>query len=113
MHRPTDPMRPAPFARDDFERRWTRLRALMAAGRIDALLVSNERNVRYLTGHAPLLSISPARAWHALLPLGGEPIVVVPEIGAADMVAEGHFGSIVTWECPNPGSAPRGGTRRR
>jgi Xaa-Pro aminopeptidase len=83
------PSRPSPFERAVFEARWHRLQAAMHAARPDAILVSNLSNLRYLTGHAPLIGVAPTRPWYGILPLDGAPVVVVPELGRHDMEREG------------------------
>jgi Xaa-Pro aminopeptidase len=77
-------------------KRLTRARAEMERAGIDALIVGPSADLRYLTGYdAPLLE----RLTMLVLPLAGEPVLVVPELerpraedsGAADVVR------IVTW----------------
>ena len=38
------------FAREEFELRWARTRTIMKASGIDALLLSNQENLRYFAG---------------------------------------------------------------
>ena len=94
--------RPPPFERADFEARWHQLQAGMREARLDAILVSNLSNLRYLTGHAPIIGVAPTRPWYGILPADGAPVVVVPELGRHDMEREGVFGTIRSWPSPRP-----------
>lgn len=96
------------MARAAFERRWTALHAAMRTARLDAILVSNLANVRYSTGHAPLIAVAPTRPWHIVLPLDAAPLAVVPELGRTDMAREGHASVAASWSSPAfPRSADR------
>jgi Xaa-Pro aminopeptidase len=99
----------APLARVEFEARWQTLQRLMRDARLDALVVTNPANLRYLTGHAPPLAVTPTRPWHVVMPPENEPIVVVPRIGASDMREGGAFGDLKDW--PSPSFAGEEGVR--
>ena len=86
--------RPPAWRPGTFEARWQALQRRMRDARLDALIVSNLANLRYLTGHAPIIGIAPTRPWYAILPADGPPITVVPELGRWDMEREGTFGSL-------------------
>ena len=92
--------RPPPFPRATFEQRWAALHRDMHAARLDAILVTNIANIRYLTGHAPLIAVAPTRPWYVVLPLGGKPLAIVPELGRADMEREGHVRVAASWASP-------------
>ena len=72
----------------------------MHASHLDAILVTNIANIRYLTGHAPLIAVAPTRPWYVVLPLNGEPIAIAPELGRADMECEGHVRVAASWASP-------------
>lgn len=82
------------------ERRWRALKVRMAAEGMDALVVSNVVNLRYLTGHAPPISVSPTRPWHVVLPRDGDPVAVVPTLGRHDFEVEGHAGAVLDFASP-------------
>lgn len=94
--------RPASFPKAVFEARWAALHEKMQAAELDAILCSNLANLRYLTGHAPIIGLAPTRPWYAVLPADQAPMVIVPELGLADMAREGTFGAIHTWPSPRP-----------
>ncbi|WP_349369592.1 M24 family metallopeptidase [Salinarimonas sp.] len=85
---------------DPREARWARLQAAMHAARLDALLVSNIANFRYLTGHAPPIAVAPTRPWYAVLPLAGAPIAIVPDLGRADFQLDGRCARLESWPSP-------------
>ena len=97
-------VRPPAWARGTFEARWQALQCKMHDARLDALVVSNLANLRYLTGHAPIIGIAPTRPWYAVLPADGPLMAVVPELGRGDMEREGTFGSLRSWSSPRPGT---------
>jgi Xaa-Pro dipeptidase len=73
----------------------------MGAMGIDALFVCTEPEVRYFTGfHTPFWQ-SPTRPWFVVVPAAGEPIAVIPGIGAA-MMDETWISDIRTWPAPQP-----------
>ena len=89
------------FPRSEYEQRAEQAQALMVAMDLDALLVSTEPEVRYLTGfHTPFWQ-SPTRPWFVVLPAAGTPIAVIPEIGASSMAGT-WVDDIRTWPAPRP-----------
>jgi Xaa-Pro aminopeptidase len=69
----------ADFGAPEFARRYARLRMLMELDQIDAVLLTQEENVRYFTGYLSVLWTSKFRPFVALLPkdIGLESAVVV------------------------------------
>ena len=71
------------FEATEYQARVAGLQAAMAAEGLDALLLTTEADVRYLTGFLTRFWESPSRAWFLVLPASGKPIAVIPSIGAA------------------------------
>ena len=92
---------PRGFTTEEYERRVERLQRGMAAAGIDALLVTTEPDVRYVTGFDTRFWLSPTRPWFLLVPSAGRPIAVIPEIGAAAM-GRTWIDDIRTWPAPVP-----------
>jgi Xaa-Pro aminopeptidase len=88
--------------RSEYEQRCERLRELLLACRLDALVVTAEANLRYFAGFAPHLYVSPTRPWFAVLPLANEPFAIIPEMGLADMRRESWLSHIDSWASPRP-----------
>jgi Xaa-Pro aminopeptidase len=74
----------------------------MLEDRLDAVVVTAEAHLRYFTGYAPHLYVSPTRPWFAVLPLRTDPIGVIPELGIADMRRESWLATFRTWSSPCP-----------
>eukprot|EP00443_Scrippsiella_acuminata_P119490 CAMPEP_0115618270 /NCGR_PEP_ID=MMETSP0272-20121206/24072_1 /TAXON_ID=71861 /ORGANISM="Scrippsiella trochoidea, Strain CCMP3099" /LENGTH=399 /DNA_ID=CAMNT_0003054249 /DNA_START=153 /DNA_END=1352 /DNA_ORIENTATION=- len=98
-------MPPVQFARgetkEELSNRVGRLQARMREEGLDALLLTAEANVRYVTGyHSPFWQ-SPTRPWFVVLPADAAAIAVVPTIGA-DAFARANVGEVITWPAPRP-----------
>src|SRR5688572_19474675 len=74
------------FTPEEFRDRIRRARELMAQQKIDALLVSQPQNIIYLTGYRTNLFVSNFRPYLAIIPLEGEPTLLMPllELGVAE-----------------------------
>jgi len=92
---------PRGFTRDEFERRTAAAQRLMAARRLDALLLTTEANVRYFSGFHSQFWESPTRPWYLVVPAHGKPVAVIPEIGASGMQAT-WIDEVRTWPSPRP-----------
>ena len=89
------------FPDEEFAARTARAQQLMAAGGIDALVVSTEPEVRYFTGfHTPFWQ-SPTRPWFTVVPASGKPVAVIPGIGGPSMSAT-WIDDVRTWSSPRP-----------
>jgi Xaa-Pro dipeptidase len=64
------------FLHEEFENRWERARAAMAAEHVDALLITSEANYRYLSGHPSQVWLNRFRPTFMVLPRDGEPALV-------------------------------------
>lgn len=75
--------------------------ALKAHG-IAVALISNPKTFYYLTGHKPLLSVSPTRPWYLIAPATGDPIACVSSIGFDNIQSANPALSLKTWPSPSP-----------
>ena len=92
-----------PFTRAEFGARAERVRRLMTRARLDAVLVSTEANLGYLSGFASQLPwLTPARPWYFLLPRVGEPVGIIPDSGVDAWRATSWVVALHTWRSPNP-----------
>ncbi|MGH1483546.1 MAG: M24 family metallopeptidase [Geminicoccales bacterium] len=89
------------FDADEFGRRLSRAQDIMRRHDFDALLFTTPHNFRWATGFASQFWESPTRPWFVILPAGGEPVAVIPEIGAPNM-AETWISDIRSWPAPQP-----------
>lgn len=89
------------FAPSEFETRVERAQRIMRRNELDAVFVTTPPNVRYFTGFDSQFWESPTRPWFVVVPLSGEPIAVIPEIGAPEMALT-WVKDIRTWPAPVP-----------
>jgi Xaa-Pro aminopeptidase len=90
----------ADFPTAEFEARLARAQAAMVTENLDALFFTSEAEMRYFTGFRTLFWQSPTRPWFLVIPLSGEPIAIIPEIGAA-LMAGTWINDIRTWRSPH------------
>lgn len=90
----------ADFPTAEFEARTAKAHAAMHASGFDALLLTTEADIRYFTGFRTAFWQSPTRPWFVVLPKGGKPIAVIPEIGAA-LMRQTWLDDIRTWSSPH------------
>src|SRR4029077_8105320 len=86
----------------EFGSRVEKARALMAEAKIDALLVTSEYNFRYLTGFVSQFWLSPTRPWYFILPLDGEPVAIISEVGVVCFKETSWVTRMETWPSPQP-----------
>lgn len=72
----------------------------MARQGLAALLLSTEPEVRYFTGYLTRFWESPTRVWFLVVPASGDPIAVIPSIGAA-LMGQTWISDIRTWTAPD------------
>ena len=89
------------FSPQEFQTRLSRAQALMRKHQFDCLFVTAPPNIRYFTGFDSQFWESPTRPWFIVIPLEGEPIAVIPEIGAPEMALT-WVKDIRTWPAPVP-----------
>jgi Xaa-Pro aminopeptidase len=91
------------FPVNEYHQRLERARALMRAEKLDALLVSAPNNLVYISGYRTNLFDSNFRPFLAVVPLEGEPALLLPtlEVGVGEEVS--WMTDIRAWG-PRPGS---------
>ncbi|HYW75908.1 MAG TPA: Xaa-Pro peptidase family protein [Gammaproteobacteria bacterium] len=89
------------FPQAEFEARLERAQRLMAGAGTDALLLTNEPEVRYFSGFLTQFWQSPTRPWFVVVPRAGKPIAVIPEIGAP-LMRRTWVDDVRTWPAPQP-----------
>lgn len=91
---------PQGFETTEFKARLTRAQSRMNAADLDAILLTTEPDIRYFTGYLTRFWESPCRPWFLVLPRSGDPIAVIPSIGAA-LMARTWITDIRTWRAPD------------
>lgn len=89
------------FAATEFESRTRKAQAEMARDGLAGLLLLTEPDVRYFSGFQTLFWQSPTRPWFLFVPASGDPVAVIPEIGAA-LMRTTWVRDIRSWSAPNP-----------
>jgi Xaa-Pro aminopeptidase len=89
------------FPAQEYRDRTARLQSGMAAQGLDALLLTTAADVFYTTGFLTRFWESPARPWFIVIPRAGDPVAVIPSIGA-DLMGRTWITDIRTWDAPNP-----------
>ena len=92
---------PRGFPDAEYAARLDRVQQAMAPAGLDALLLTTEADIRYLSGFLTQFWQSPTRPWYLVVPRAAKPVAVIPEIGAACM-ARGWIDDIRTWSSPHP-----------
>ena len=88
------------FPAAEFQARVARAHALMAEEGLAAIFVTAEPEVRYLTGFLTRFWESPTRPWYVISPAGGDPVAVIPSIGA-HLMGQTWLHDIRTWQAPD------------
>lgn len=91
---------PRGFPETEFQKRTRAAQALMAEQGLAALLLTTEPEIRYYTGFLTRFWESPTRPWFVIVPATGDPIAVIPSIGAHLMV-QCWITDIRTWAAPD------------
>ncbi|MDA8986867.1 Xaa-Pro peptidase family protein [Planktomarina temperata] len=91
---------PQGFETTEFKARLTGAQSRMNAADLDAILLTTEPDIRYFTGYLTRFWESPCRPWFLVLPRSGDPIAVIPSIGAA-LMARTLITDIRTWRAPD------------
>ena len=89
------------FPAAEYRGRVTRLQAGMAGAGIGALWLTSPADVFYVTGFLTRFWESPARPWFVLVPATGDPVAVIPSIGA-ELMGRTWMRDIRTWDAPDP-----------
>lgn len=88
------------FPVSEFQARTRAAQELMAAEGLDALLLTTEPEIRYYTGFLTRFWESPTRPWFVVVPVQGDPIAVIPSIGA-HLMRQGWIADIRSWNAPD------------
>jgi Xaa-Pro aminopeptidase len=89
------------FPAEEYRRRVSALQSEMTRGQLDALLLTTPADVFYTTGFLTRFWESPARPWFVVVPAAGDPVAVIPAIGA-ELMGRGWIRDIRTWNAPDP-----------
>lgn len=89
------------FPADEYRRRIAALQSEMARGGLDALLLTTPADVFYTTGFLTRFWESPARPWFVVVPAAGDPVAVIPAIGA-ELMRRCWIRDIRSWNAPDP-----------
>lgn len=93
----------APFSMHEFEQRVKRTRIAMTRHQLDAIVVTSEANIEYLSGFETQFAWNtPSRPWYFLVPRTSAPVAIIPEIGATNWLSTSWCRDIVTWPSPRP-----------
>ena len=88
------------FEASEYRARLARVQAAMAEQDLAALLLTTEADIRYVTGFLTKFWESPTRPWFTVVPATGDPIAVIPAIGAP-LMARTWITDIRTWASPD------------
>jgi Xaa-Pro aminopeptidase len=88
------------FPLEEYRGRVARAQAAMADAGLDALLLTSEPDVRYFSGFLTRFWESPTRPWFLVVPAGGDPVAVIPSIGAS-LMAQTWIEDIRSWRSPD------------
>jgi Xaa-Pro aminopeptidase len=89
------------FPAAEFRQRVTQLQAEMSGRGLDALFLTSAADIFYVTGFLTRFWESPARPWFVIVPAKGEPVAVIPSIGA-DLMGRTWTPQVRTWDAPHP-----------
>ena len=89
------------FKFSEFKIRLLKSQKVMHKHKLDVLILTMPANIRYFSGFDTQFLQSPTRPWFLLVPLEGEPIAVIPEIGKTVM-EKTCVKNILTWHSPKP-----------
>ncbi len=85
------------FTKTEYEGRLARARAAMSKAGIDALLVTANRNLTYLTGYRTNLFSSTFRPFTAVIPLASAPVLLLPNLEVWQGEATGWIADVRGW----------------
>ena len=88
------------FPPSEFRDRVARAQVRMATAGIEALLLTTEPDVRYFTGFLTRFWESPTRPWFLIVPVAGDPVAVIPSIGA-HLMGQSWLTDVRTWRSPD------------
>ena len=89
------------FPAAEYRDRVARLQGEMGEQGLDALFLTAAADVFYVTGFLTRFWESPARPWFVIVPAAGDPVAVIPSIGA-ELIGRTWISHIRTWDAPDP-----------
>lgn len=89
-----------PFDAAEFQARVARVQAGMARDGLSALLLTTAPDVFYVSGFLTRFWESPTRPWFLVVPARGDPVAVIPSIGA-DLMSRTWITDIRCWASPD------------
>ncbi|MBT9383677.1 Xaa-Pro peptidase family protein [Pseudooceanicola sp. CBS1P-1] len=93
-------MIPGGFPEAEHRARLAACQRAMAEAGLEALLLTTEPELRYLSGFLTRFWESPTRPWFLVVPVSGDPVAVIPSIGVA-LMARGWIRDIRSWRSPD------------
>ncbi len=87
------------FDTAEFVRRSKAVQAVMAAQRLDVILLASEADICYFTGFMTQFWQSPTRPWFVMIPATGAPIAIIPTIGV-QLMQSCHVSEVRSWSSP-------------
>ncbi len=90
------------FPASEYKNRVNRLQGAMSKHGLDALLLTSQADIFYVTGFLTRFWESPARPWFVVVPARTDPIAVIPSIGS-ELMGRTWINEIHTWDAPYPG----------
>ena len=87
------------FDTPEYRARVARAQAGMEAAGLGAILLTTEAEFRYFSGFLTRFWESPSREWFLVVPATGDPVAVIPAIGAA-LMGRTWVSDIRTWPAP-------------
>ncbi len=88
------------FEKSEFMARTRRAQTLMDGYGLSTLLLTTEPELRYFTGFLTRFWESPSRPWFLIVPAIGDPVAVIPSIGAA-LMGKTWIEDIRVWSAPD------------
>lgn len=89
------------FNENEFRLRTQKAQEQMVLLNLDGLLLMTEPEVRYFTGFQTLFWQSPTRPWFVFVPVSGNPVAIIPSIGA-ELMRRSWISDVRTWSAPAP-----------
>ncbi|QPM90226.1 M24 family metallopeptidase [Pseudooceanicola algae] len=93
---------PRGFPEAELRARTAAAQARMAEAGLEALLLTTEPALRYFTGFLTRFWGSPTRPWFLVIPASGDPVAVIPAIGA-HLMGQSWISDVRSWSSPEPG----------
>lgn len=88
------------FPRAEFVDRTAGAQTAMARQGLAALFLTTPQDIQYITGFLTRFWESPTRPWYVIVPASGDPVAVIPGIGA-HLMGQGWVTDIRTWAAPD------------